>query len=122
MTDSAQTMGQRIRARRKELKLTQKQLGKKVNKTESAVSQWESDTHAPAGPHLGALCVALRTSPQWILTGEEAAIDLNAIADLIGEDASMLHRLFSQLRPENKRAVMALAEVLLENQPQNNLE
>jgi transcriptional regulator with XRE-family HTH domain len=48
------TLGARIRKRRQELRLTQKQLAGKLGVDESSVIHWEKDKHYPAR-HLGAL-------------------------------------------------------------------
>ncbi|MDN8598655.1 helix-turn-helix domain-containing protein [Citrobacter sp. S2-9] len=65
------TIGERIRARRKELKFTQKSLAKTLKLSDVSVSQWERDDSEPTGKNLFALCKALKCNPTWILFGDE---------------------------------------------------
>ncbi|MGX2953351.1 S24 family peptidase [Shewanella sp. JL219SE-S6] len=62
-----QTLGTRIRLARKNAKLTQVQLAKKMGVSGPTVSQWESDDFAPKNMLLLAEC--LRTSTNWLLYG-----------------------------------------------------
>lgn len=62
-------MNERIRARRKELKLTQAVLSKLVGVNRVTVTGWESGDYEPGGSNLQALAAALKTNPQWIITG-----------------------------------------------------
>lgn len=62
-------MNERIRARRKELKLTQAVLAKLVGVNRVTVTGWESGDYEPGGSNLQGLAVALKTNPQWIITG-----------------------------------------------------
>ncbi|WP_139156488.1 helix-turn-helix domain-containing protein, partial [Enterobacter hormaechei] len=57
--------GERIRARRKDLKLTQRALAKLVNVAHVTISQWETGDSEPGGKNLFALSNALQCSPTW---------------------------------------------------------
>lgn len=63
--------GERIRARRKELKLTQRALAKIARVSHVTISQWETGDSEPGGKNLFALSKALQCSPTWILFGDE---------------------------------------------------
>ncbi|CAM7934569.1 Repressor protein C2 [Atlantibacter hermannii] len=65
-----QTMGERIRARRKELKIRQAALGKMVGVSNAAISQWEREETEPKGENLLSLARALRCSPDYLLKGD----------------------------------------------------
>ncbi|MFH8134843.1 helix-turn-helix domain-containing protein [Pantoea osteomyelitidis] len=65
-----ESAGDRIRARRKELKLTQKALAAKVGVSHVAVSQWEKDETVPRGENLLRVSEALGCAPAWIVDGE----------------------------------------------------
>lgn len=65
------TIGQRIRARRKELGLTQKRVASDVGVSSVAVTQWEGDENAPRGDNLMKLASALGCSPDFILGNQE---------------------------------------------------
>lgn len=64
------TLGQRMRERRKELKLTQKQVGKYAGATAVSVTLWEKDETAPKGEKLLKLAKVFQCSPEWLLYGE----------------------------------------------------
>ncbi|RAW92445.1 MULTISPECIES: LexA family protein [unclassified Photorhabdus] len=65
------TIGERIKLRRKELKLTQRELGKLVGVSNAAISQWEKEDTEPKGDNLLALSSALGYSAAYILKGEK---------------------------------------------------
>ena len=69
------TIGQRIRARRVALKMTQRELSAATGYSHAIVSQWENDLSKPKNTLLVAR--ALRTSMEWLLTGEGNEDDLS---------------------------------------------
>lgn len=71
------TVGERIRARRKELRLTQKDLAAKVGVSHVSISQWEKDETSPRGDNLLALAKAMGVTAHYISTGEEAASNVS---------------------------------------------
>ncbi|BFU34128.1 helix-turn-helix domain-containing protein [Enterobacter quasiroggenkampii] len=66
------TIGERIRARRKELKFTQRTLAKALKISHVSVSQWERDDSEPTGKNLFALTKVLQCTPTWILFGDDS--------------------------------------------------
>ncbi|USS95533.1 helix-turn-helix domain-containing protein [Serratia symbiotica] len=62
-------MGERIRSRRKELKLTQQALAKLVGVNRVTVTGWESDDYQPGGVNLQTLAAALKCNPLWLVDG-----------------------------------------------------
>lgn len=69
-----QSLGQRIRARRTELKLTQAGLAKAIKGvTNAAISQWESDSTKPNAENIFDLAIALECDVLWLLKGEGVA-------------------------------------------------
>jgi transcriptional regulator with XRE-family HTH domain len=66
-------MSERIRARRKELKIRQIALGKMVGVSNAAISQWERGETEPRGDNLLALAKALQCSPDYLLNGDTSA-------------------------------------------------
>jgi len=66
-------LGDRLRQRRKELKLTQKQIAKSAKVSPSSVTQWESGDTSPKGENLFSVCRALQCSPDWLLYGKEGS-------------------------------------------------
>lgn len=65
------TIGQRIRARRKELHLTLKDLFSLEKIQTGNLSELENDKYLPSVQTIIPLCRALNCSIDWILTGEE---------------------------------------------------
>lgn len=64
-------MKERIKARRKELKLSQEGLAKRIGLTKGSISQWEQGATTPNGENLYRLAEALRVSATWLIKGEE---------------------------------------------------
>lgn len=66
-----QTIGDRIRARRKEINATQAEIAARMgggSKRES-LSQWETGAHQPSGEQLMRLARALGVNPDWLVSG-----------------------------------------------------
>jgi len=70
------TVGQRIRKRRKEKKITQKELGNLIGSSASAVTQWELDATQPKGENLLKIATLLECSPEWIISGDEKSLPM----------------------------------------------
>jgi transcriptional regulator with XRE-family HTH domain len=62
------TLGQRIKQRRKERKMTQAQVAKELGIDNTTVSKWESDTYQPDAENLKKLADLLLTTTDY-LTG-----------------------------------------------------
>ncbi len=78
-----ETIGMRIRKRRKELRLTQAALGSKIGVKGGAISQWEDDKTSPKGENLIALSQAMGCVPEFLLYGENSASNVEpAHADI----------------------------------------
>jgi phage repressor protein C with HTH and peptisase S24 domain len=68
-----ESMSKRIRARRKELKLTQDQVAEYVGINRVSVSNWETEGKngtSPKGENLLSLAKILKCDPQWLITGD----------------------------------------------------
>ena len=65
------SLGQRALARRKELKLTQREAAKLAGVAHVTISQWERDETQPIGTRLFSLAKALSCTPTWLLFGDE---------------------------------------------------
>ncbi len=68
--DYMSTVGERIKQRRKELKMSQVVLGKKCNVSHAAVGLWESGQNRIGGENLVKAAQALKTTPEWIINGD----------------------------------------------------
>lgn len=63
-------MSDRIRQRRKELKLTQQALAEMAGVNRVTVTGWEKDDYQPNGANLQSLAKALQCDPLWLVSGK----------------------------------------------------
>lgn len=66
-----QTLGCRLKQLRKDHKLTQQQLADNIGVSKTSVIYWEKDENIPKHESLTSLANILKTTPSWLLTGEE---------------------------------------------------
>jgi len=66
-----QTIGSRIRDKRKEMGFTQEELADKLGVTYQAVSKWETDSSYPDVVLMAQAARALGTSMDWLVTGRQ---------------------------------------------------
>ena len=66
-----QTLGTRIKKKRKEANLTQPELGRKLGLTHSSISNWEADNFSPSAKNLHELASIFDCSIDWLLNGGE---------------------------------------------------
>lgn len=100
------TLGQRVLARRKELKLTQREAAKLVGVAHVTISQWERDETQPVGSRLFSLAKALSCTPTWLMFGDAEqsptpASELPAAPQLTGRQKELVD-LFDAL-PESEQ-------------------
>ncbi|EJC5210354.1 helix-turn-helix transcriptional regulator [Salmonella enterica] len=67
-------ISERIRQARREQKITQEALGKKVGVSKATISQWESGTTEPNGKNLVNLAKELGVTVEWLLNGKETTV------------------------------------------------
>ena len=68
--DMNQHLGERLKSRRKELKLTQQDIAERVNVSKTSVVFWEKGENIPKHESLLLLANTLSTSPEWLLKGD----------------------------------------------------
>lgn len=68
------TFGERLRAARKQKKLTQKELAKLINAAHNSISNWENDQNKPDPDTIQNLCWALDVQPNYFF-GETSKSD-----------------------------------------------
>ncbi|WP_172562503.1 S24 family peptidase [Vibrio furnissii] len=79
-----ETIGERIRRVRKELKLTQQQVASSIGVSPTSLVFWERNETTPKGSNLIALCKKLRVDPQWLQTGKGEQQVINGNAEVLG--------------------------------------
>ncbi|MFZ4218694.1 helix-turn-helix domain-containing protein [Enterobacter ludwigii] len=102
------TLGQRVLRRRKDVGLTQRDLGKALGVSHATISMWESDNTEPSGKNLHALAKVLQCSPTWILFGDEEQTPDEPVPvesqDLLSEDEKEVIHLYRSLPTSEQQA------------------
>ena len=97
------TIGQRIAQKRKELSLSQEQLGEQLSVSRQAIYKWESDSALPEVEKLVALSKLFGVSVGWLLGVEEAAGPEKSAGELTEEQLRMVEEIVDRYlaaRPE----------------------
>ena len=92
MENLLQEIGQRITARRKQLRMTQEELSEIAGVTSQTISNAELGKKGLRPENIIRLCSAMEISPDYLLLGR-----------ISEEDMSVLNRKVSQLSPEQYR-------------------
>lgn len=101
--------GKRIKALRLARGLKQKDLAAAIGIKPPSLSELESgESKAPSGPVLTALCTALGTNAEWLLTGRGDPTPHTAMDG----DSSELQAIWQVLPQEGKTALLAAARGL----------
>lgn len=89
------TIGDRIRARRKRLDLTQEELGKRVGVTKATINKYETGIVVNLRrPMIEKLAAALDTSPAYLMGWEENNVTVGAVGannGVIGQNSGEIH-------------------------------
>lgn len=111
------SIGERIRARRKDLNHTQRTLAKALKISHVSVSQWERDDSEPTGKNLFALSKILKCSPTWILFGddEQAPDSLPPEESPLDDRHKELIELFDALPESEQDSHLELMRARVEN-------
>lgn len=105
-------MGNYLSNRRKALGLTQKQIAELVDVSEATVSRWESGEIANMRrDRIAAYAKALKTTPSFIMSGEEPQTTTSAPVVLAPAQADLL-AVFDELNEEGQTKVIGYAEDL----------
>lgn len=105
-------MGNYLSNRRKALGLTQRQIAELVDVSEATVSRWESGEIANMRrDRIAAYAKALKTTPSFIMSGEEPQTVAPAPVILAPAQSALLAS-FDQLNEEGQSKVISYAEDL----------
>ncbi len=105
------SFGEEIVRKRKEMKLTQIELAKLLERHVKTISNWEQDKNVPDEKTRREVCRALG------IDFENAFLDYDS--DLFPDEQQLL-RLYRRLNAEGKAVVQHLAEMLCDYQASNN--
>ena len=101
------TPGLRIRAKRKELRMSQAHLASLVGITQSAISELETgESKMPSAEALQKLAKVLGVTQAWILTGKDGEIEL-----LTDAEESMVRKT-RRLTAEQQRAIYQIIDTM----------
>ena len=117
--DLKMNIGQRIKQRRKELKISADELGKRLGKDRSTIFRYEKgDIENLPLDILEPIAEILQTTPQYLMGWEEVQKKNNATADIVlrlrsDEEFYSLVVGISKLNPEQLASVKPIVDVLL---------
>ncbi len=114
-----ESMGDRIRRRRKEQGKTLKDLAREIGVSMAAVSLWERGDTSPAGDKINKLCEALDCSAIWLLEGVEhltVGISTDSITNKYTKyDLEKINSIFDVLPREYRLKIVEYAQTLLDD-------
>lgn len=102
-------VGINIKKRRKELKLTQGELSKKINVSPQVISNWERGYTTPSSDDLSRLAPALDCSPNFLLGIEENNTDEKEFQGFINDPE--LQVWYKELPKNDEEELRRLKEV-----------
>lgn len=100
-------IGNRIKLRRKDLKLTQTDIHKCCGIASGALSQIENGTRVPSVLAFYKLAITLKCSMEYLITGESTN---SKISNFQTEAEELLHN-FTQLPPDDQEDLLVLAKL-----------
>lgn len=114
------TIGERIKALRKALKLTQQKFADRLKVSQSTIAAYESGQNSPSAPTLNLICREFSASESWLRTGEgemfipEAPEPVDHLGELMAQyhvipEARVLIEKFLELEPKYQEAVLVYA-------------
>ena len=110
------TIRDRIFDKLEELNMTQKEFSKRTKIPESTVSDWRKKKTNPTADKIMVICKVFNVSPQWLLSGVEAAGDRGNPREWYAIDADtdsgMLITNFNSLDKSQQARVLGYVEAL----------
>lgn len=108
------TISERIFERLGQLSMSQKEFSEKTGIKESAISEWKKKKTNPSSEKIMPICEALNMSPEWLLSGIDAAGSRGKNVDYYivkkGTDMGKLISVYNDLSPSMRERVMGYAE------------
>ena len=96
-------------------KISQSELGRRINKRQSVISSWGQNETEPPTKLLPLIAEALDVSITWLITGLESA---DHTLTSFSEDEQLLLQLYEQCNQEGKNRIMEQAEFIASKYPQ----
>lgn len=110
--EAGMTISERIFERLEKLSMSQKELSEKTGIKESAISEWRKKKTNPSSEKIMPICKALGVSPEWLLSGIDAAGSRNIDYYIVQKntDIGKLISFYNDLDPSFRERVMGYAE------------
>ena len=118
--EEVNTLKERIRIIRKDLKLNQTEFGKELGCSQTAVAKYESGMVIPDQTLRKLICQKFNVNESWLETGEGVPYKEGLVPGLVNALRTMpavqaaLERLLPRLTPEDLEHINALVEKMLE--------
>ena len=111
------TISERIFERLEQLSMSQKELSEKTGIKETAISEWRKKKTNPSSEKIMPICKALGVSPEWLLSGIDAAGSRKSNIDyyIVQKDTDIgrLITCYNDLDPSFRERVMGYAEAFV---------
>lgn len=108
------TISERIFERLEQLDMTQKELSKRTGIKETAISEWRKKKTNPSSEKIMPICEALNVTPEWLLSGIDAAGSRKDHMDyfIVNKDTEIgkLISCYNELDPSFRERVMGYAQ------------
>lgn len=112
--ENAMTISERIFERLEQLDMTQKELSKRTGIKETAISEWRKKKTNPSSEKIMPICEALNVTPEWLLSGIDAAGSRKDHMDyfIVNKDTEIgkLISCYNELDPSFRERVMGYAQ------------
>ena len=105
-------IGEKVKEKRKELRMTQEELGKVLNVKKSQVSYIENNKSDPTLEGFCTLCKLFNVSVDWLLFDKED--------ESLRDDEKEMLKIYNGLNDKNKQRLIGRAESILEEQEEND--
>ncbi len=112
--ENVMTISERIFERLEQLDMTQKELSKRTGIKETAISEWRKKKTNPSSEKIMPICEALNVTPEWLLSGIDAAGSRKDHMDyfIVNKDTEIgkLITCYNELAPSFRERVMGYAQ------------
>ena len=108
------TISDRIFDRLKQLSMTQKELAERTGIQQSTISEWKKNKTNPSSEKILGICNVLKVTPEWLLSGVDAAAsrekNLRYYVVDISSDMGQLIMEFNRLDKSQQDRIMGYVE------------
>ena len=102
------TIGDRIKLKREQKGLSQRELAIIANTSNASVSRWETDSRDITAENIISICNALEVTPTWLLIGEEDVSKHDTIKNSTNDTLTLRElsdNFFPRLIPDNATTI-----------------